>query len=273
MLKSEIFYFSGSGNSYAVARDIADELNAKLLPIIPLVKQDTIKSDSRVIGIVFPIYDFKAPEIVNSFIKKLTNLESRYIFAVCTYGVMPLKTMKKLNKTLNLFNGNLSGGFTVKMPHNGLGYNKISEVKQKKMFTKWNQKNKIIINYVKKQKQGTLECTGGFGYIVLLGIFIRMIPKLIPMLGRALIKGWDSLGFYFDENCNSCGICEKVCPVDNIKMIKDKPIWGDNCLSCFACIHWCPQESIQIANLTKKMNRYHHPDITLKDIINQKKHT
>jgi len=269
----EIYYFSATGNSYHVASTIAKKLNAKLIPIISLKDKKSIRSNANIIGTVFPIYDFKAPELINDFIKKLKTSNSTYFFAICTFGVKPVNTMKKMEKVLFLNDKKLSGGFTVKMPHNGLGYSKIPKDKQKKMFREFDEKSKYIIDYVKSKKQGVIEKSGFVDKIILIGIFIRLMPKILPMLKQALFKGWDSLGFYTDENCNSCGICEKVCPVDNIKMIKDKPIWGDNCLSCFACIHWCPQESIQIANLTKKMNRYHHPDITLKDIINQKKHT
>jgi flavodoxin len=126
MRKTEIYYFTVTGNSFTVARDIANRLNGKLIPIVSLIDQDSIQTKSDVIGIVFPIYDFKAPELVITFINKLKNLESKYIFAVCTYGVMPLKTMKKLNKIITANRGMLSGGFTVKIPHNGIGYNKIS---------------------------------------------------------------------------------------------------------------------------------------------------
>jgi hypothetical protein len=139
------------------------------------------------------------------------------------------------------------------------------------MLTKGYQKHILIADYIHNQKQGILKQTNGFGYIILLGLFLRMIPKLIPMLGRALIKGWNSLAFYVDETCTGCRIFKQVCPVDKIILNNNKPIWGDNCMSCFAYLHWYPQASIQIANLTKNMKRYHHPEVKLIDIIKQKK--
>jgi ferredoxin len=270
-MASEIYYFSGTGNSFKVAKDISNKLNAKLLPIIPSKEKETVKSNAEVIGVVFPIYEFKAPDLINNFIKKLSTPSSTYFFAVCTYGVMPLKTMKRLEKIFISQGKKLSGGFNVKMPHNGLGYSRIPIKKQKKMFKNWKIKCEYIIDYVKSRRQGTIEKSNVIDRIILIGLLIKLLPKVLPMLKQALFKGWDSLGFYADENCNTCKICEKVCPMDNIEMIEQKPKWGEKCLSCFACLQWCPKQSIQIANLTKKMERYHHPDVKLKDIINQKK--
>jgi formate hydrogenlyase subunit 6/NADH:ubiquinone oxidoreductase subunit I len=99
---------------------------------------------------------------------------------------------------------------------------------------------------------------------------VRLLPHILPMFKQALFKGWDSLGFYADDQCTGCKVCEQVCPMDNITMVGDRPCWDDKCIGCFACIHWCPQCSIQIANVTQKMSRYHHPDVSHGDIIKQK---
>jgi ferredoxin len=268
----EIYYFSGTGNSFDVASTISEKLNAKMIPIIRLLNEDVISSKAEVIGFVFPIYDFKAPEIVNDFIKKLSAPADAYFFAICTYGVKPLKTMKKLEKVFSSVDKKLSAGFAVQMPHNGLGYSSISVEKQQKMFKQFEKKSDMIAQFITSRKQGVIEKSNVIDYIVLLGIFIRLMPMIFPMLKQALVKGWDSLGFYADKTCNSCGICSNVCPVNNISLVDGKPCWDDHCLNCFACFHWCPQQSIQIANLTKKMNRYHHPDVKLIKIVNQKKY-
>lgn len=61
----EIYYFSGTGNSLAVARDLAAKLNARLIPITTVMDRESIETDAERIGIVFPLYDFKPPTWIN----------------------------------------------------------------------------------------------------------------------------------------------------------------------------------------------------------------
>jgi len=77
--------------------------------------------------------------------------------------------------------------------------------------------------------------------------------------------------FYAEENCSKCGICEKICPVNNIILIEGIPQWQHKCQQCLACINFCPEKAIQFGIGTLKTQRYHHPEITVQDIINQKK--
>ena len=73
--------------------------------------------------------------------------------------------------------------------------------------------------------------------------------------------------FWIDKECNSCGICKKVCPRDNIEITDEGPQWMHNCDQCFACLQWCPKQAIQTNKKTPDYERYHHPEIRVKDII------
>ena len=77
--------------------------------------------------------------------------------------------------------------------------------------------------------------------------------------------------FYFDNNCSACGICEEICPVNNIILVEGKPQWQNKCQLCLACINYCPEEAIQFEDQTKKKQRYHQPEITFQEIKAQKK--
>jgi flavodoxin len=54
-----IVYFSGTGNSLATARKIAEALNEQVMPMVEAVKQD-LTSEER-IGLIYPSYDFAPP--------------------------------------------------------------------------------------------------------------------------------------------------------------------------------------------------------------------
>ncbi|MFH1511679.1 MAG: 4Fe-4S binding protein [Candidatus Woesearchaeota archaeon] len=58
--------------------------------------------------------------------------------------------------------------------------------------------------------------------------------------GSAITKEKDNL------KCTKCGICERVCPMDNPKVLKEKnkKIVNDyNCINCYRCVDKCPEDN------------------------------
>ena len=51
-----IFYFSGTGNSYAAARYIAGRLHANLAAIPAVMEAESITTEGHCAGVVFPSY-------------------------------------------------------------------------------------------------------------------------------------------------------------------------------------------------------------------------
>ena len=116
MSKNILFYFTGTGNSLAVAKNITSCLTDAVLA--PMLKEDTldyIDKDTERIGLVFPIHINKVPHIVVKFIEKMKFLSSVYFFAVATHGGAPGMTGVYLNKVLKKQNRDLDGYFEIKM--------------------------------------------------------------------------------------------------------------------------------------------------------------
>ncbi len=106
-----IFYFSGTGNSKWVAKEIARKTNDKAVDIIDLKEIQNFNKEKQ-IGFVFPIYAWGIPEPMFKFIKNL-NKTNVYTFAICTCGQDAGHTMKKLNKTYPI-----NKAFSIIMPSN-----------------------------------------------------------------------------------------------------------------------------------------------------------
>lgn len=83
-IRRVILYFTGTGNSLYIARQLADE-NTELLSIPQLMKADKFDIEADEIGIVYPIYGHMPPNMVRRFIGR-ANLKADYKFAVLTYG-------------------------------------------------------------------------------------------------------------------------------------------------------------------------------------------
>lgn len=62
--------------------------------------------------------------------------------------------------------------------------------------------------------------------------------------------------FCVSGECNHCGLCEKECPVSNIKLVGGKPEWQHQCESCLKYIQFCPKNAINYGSKTFKRKRY-----------------
>ena len=62
--------------------------------------------------------------------------------------------------------------------------------------------------------------------------------------------------FRGDDRCISCGKCEKLCPMNAVKLVDGKPVWGEGCTHCMACISYCPTKAIEYGKKSVGKRRY-----------------
>ena len=244
-MQVEVYYFSGTGNSLFVAREIAGRIGGQLIPMSSVVTEEKIRPEADAVGIVFPVYyatnDCGIPLIVNRFVHKLENLRSKYIFAVCTCGNMPGTAIENLEKQVHSQGGELAAGFTFKMSDKPL-----TPERQEKALVYQKEKLNAICEYVSARKKGKLETRGitrkiflaPLFYVAIKPAFSRRYRKLAAspkMPFSALIPLADK-SFQVDAKCSGCGTCAKICPVENIKMVEGKPEWQHHCETCLAWV-------------------------------------
>ena len=90
----KIFYFTGTGNSLAVAK----KFNGEWISIPQVVKRkSTLAYRDEAIGIVFPLYCLNPPKMVCEFLSR-AKFQIDYLFAIATYGNLAgaSKNCKKL---------------------------------------------------------------------------------------------------------------------------------------------------------------------------------
>lgn len=259
-MKTDIYYFSGSGNSLNIAQNLSSKMEHSKIISIPHAINNSTKITGEIIGIVCPIYFHNIPHIVRSFIKKIK--DAKYLFMVYV-GAGELG--KGLNTTKKLFaaqNVQLFSLFNIPMPDNSTRYGEMPEEKQKEMFNNAEKKIEDIVEIV-SEKEEHFDNTN----TSLIKTYIH--PGILFTFLYGSMKKMDK-DFITDENCNGCTTCQKVCPVNNITMKNSRPVWNKNgrCQVCCACHNWCPKESIQHSSTTAGIKRYHNPNIMIKDIIN-----
>lgn len=86
------------------------------------------------------------------------------------------------------------------------------------------------------------------------GLLGKLQSALInPIFFKFIVKDRD---FYATDECISCGLCKKVCVLNNISYQNSKPIWNGKCTHCSACISKCPVASIEYGKKTQGKKAY-----------------
>ncbi|MDO5843948.1 MAG: EFR1 family ferrodoxin [Methanocorpusculum sp.] len=238
-----IYYFSGTGNSKWIALEIAKGISDEAVSIPDAIKNNsepkTIKS-GETFGIIFPVYAWDTPKIVKEFISKIKIEDGAFVFAVCTCGGECGNLFKSLAKIIKL-----NSGYSILMPNNyivlGGAY---SEDEIKSRIANAKEFIAKICASVSSKKSEFVFHKGGFAWIK---------TALISLMFN---KFTSDRKFFAENSCSGCGLCSRLCPVENINLENEMPVWNHKCIQCMACIQHCPKEAIQYGKGTKDKVRY-----------------
>jgi len=275
MRTTQIAYFSGTGNSLAIATRLAARLGGELTSIAPAAGRPRVDLDADVLGIVFPVYYASLPNVVRRFAERLEGAENTYVFGVATYGGAVGESLAALRRIIERSIGGPFAGFGVHMPQNA--------------FRKpWEDKARIYrrarlrVEWIARRVEA--RAAGGFYENMPLQLLLAPVqPWLRRMTARHLeaISGTPSgLGiealipladqsFAATGRCTGCGTCVRVCPVGNIELVERRPVWQHRCENCLACVNWCPENAIE-GGPASSGYRYRHPEVTVRDIAGQR---
>ena len=255
-MKTIIYYFTGTGNSLAAAKSICTHLgDCELVSIASLAgTSGEIQPGADRVGIVCPVYDFGLPSLVAAFIQRLNISRTGYCFAVLTMGGIGVSALHQLDQLIFAHNNrHLDAAFVVRMVGNFVPlYDPAKGAKREKLLADAETRFAGIAAMIDK------------------GLIVRPdVAVLSALLKRCMYDGFirqihdADRNFSADAQCTACGTCAAVCPVKNIVMVEEKPVWQHHCELCCACIHFCPVVAIQYGPKTEKRGRYRHPALTL----------
>lgn len=265
-MKTMIFYFTGTGNSLAVAKQLCSLLgDCEFVPITSIAgTTDKIAPAADRVGIVTPVYFLGLPSIVSVQSTRLDLSKVQYVFAVATMGGSGgSTTLRQLDTILREGPGNrgLDAGFSVKMPGNYiLMYDSPSGKEQEEMLAAANRNIREIADKV-QHGAGMKPSWSPIGSLV----HVLMYPRFIAKVHENDRK------FTVDDRCTSCNTCVEVCPVSNIRLEEGRPVWLHHCEQCLACIHLCPTNAIQAGAGTETRKRYRNPDVEIKTLKEQRR--
>jgi len=248
-----IVYFSGTGNSRFAAEYLAKKLQVDVLDAGKQIKTGENGDFSSQSMLVFaaPIYGWRIPRVFDNYIRNAQFSENQDIYFVLTCGD-DIGNAGAYVEKLCLEKGlNCRGVLEVVMPENYIA-----------MFNTpdWDDASEIVRRALPVLDLGA-SCiaedkpfpTGKHH------LGDRLKSGLVNDLFYKLFVKADL--FYAKENCVSCGKCADVCPLNNIRLHDNRPVWGINCTHCMACICGCPVEAIEYGKKSMGKPRYQCPEI------------
>lgn len=263
-----IYYFTGTGNSYAVAREVAAACDGVLQPIAALDGAGEIVPAADKVGVVCPVYYGDLPPMVQRFLARLRGLEGRHIFAVCTYGGGRGNALKSLRAALAESGGRLGAFYGIHMPQNAFAKPK---ERRARLYRRAHAMARRIAGHLAQGRRGV------FASEPLADWLQRPLAYLLrPVYRRHLVAAASGeaaesnvalmarldRSFRVTADCGGCGLCAVVCPAGNVVMEGVRPTWLGHCENCLACYNFCPQRAIRTA-LVQEDYYYLHPDYAL----------
>jgi ferredoxin len=276
MSDSIIYYYSGTGNSLHVARELKHRLpGTEIVPILSVLKEGTKVREAKQVGLVFPIYVSTIPKPVRAFLD-LINLSSiQYFYVATTNGGFPgkvdylaYKMLKSKGFELDYYRSlkmivNTATGLMPAIMANKKWVDMIGADKVATMEVELQKEIELIAESITNRvKNIGPDCQPNLFRKALLSIAEKMSP----------LEKANAVNFFADQDCNGCGTCEKVCPSEKIKLSDGKPEWSEitQCYYCYACFNFCPQQAILVKGYKYKTGRYKHPSVSAEDIAGQK---
>lgn len=243
-----ILYFSGTGNSEYLAKLLAKDLNDDIVDLFSYIKEGRpgfFESDSPFV-LVCPTYSWRVPLFLSKYLLTCDFKGSRDFYVLMNYGDSCGNAYDYIKEDLHKLGLNFMGLYGLKMPENYIMLFDLDNPEtNKKIIAKAKSNISNIAKYIKNKEEfpkRKVGIVGKFQSAVINPIFFKFITK--------------DKNFYATDKCISCGLCEKVCVLNNISYEDGKPIWNGKCTHCSACISKCPVSAIEYGKKTQGKDPY-----------------
>lgn len=245
-----ILYFSATGNTEFIAKELAKQLDDECINLLTRIKKQDYSdlTSEKPYIICAPVYVCEMPRFLSKYLKKQTFLGSKDVYCIFTSGGYcgisgPLaKSIFKKKKMI------YHGHAEFRMPRNyvaNTAYPMLSPEEIKERILDSNQKITSVVSDIKAGKKLTARHVFFFETLITL--------PFNPVWCKVKLKADD---FYTTDKCIGCGKCANLCPLNNISLQDNKPVWGNQCTHCMACIGNCPTEAIEYSTITQDKDKY-----------------
>jgi ferredoxin len=248
-----IIFFTGTGNSQYLAQALSDALQDVCEDARLFMKENktgSFTSETPYV-FVFPTYAWRMPHVFERFLRESTIAGSRRAYFVMACGADTGNAAGYLQKLCADKGLEFCGLLPVVMPDN---YVVMYDV------TRPEDVPPLLARGAEQMRAAAGQIRAG-----------ECFPELHITAADKLKSGAANAAFFramvsakkfcATDACVSCGLCERVCPLNNIRLADGRPVWSNNCTHCMACISRCPKRAIEYGRATAKRGRYYCPDL------------
>lgn len=248
-----VFYFTGTGNSLYIARQIDPEP----VSIPQAMRQKQLDFTAGRIGIVAPVYGHELPPMVRDFLRQ-ASFHTPYFFLLLTYGNRHGGAAELAQQLCAECGISVQYINVILMPDNWLPSFDMDV--QRSIDKHIPEQLAAVRADLAAQKHWASPVTESDR---------AAHRSFLARTGQMPAGAWKHLIAMHPESCVGCGVCEKVCPSGSIRMAEGKAVQTpDRCQACLACVHACPHRAIGLTIPEVNPNaRYRNEHVTLQDLI------
>lgn len=236
-----IHYFSGTGNTYHMVKNMEQDLKNRGYWVDLLNIESSEKIDLKNYGthiFCFPIYGFGTPSIMIKYVSGINENINADAVIVCTSAGFEGQALSHFDLILKKKGFKVIYTDMVIFTYNWTQLlNPQSKEIEEKVFKKADLRTREIISELTKNQSKYQKRN----------IFILALSWVIFTIFRNLARRVLGKTFIADKSCVHCGKCKSVCPAKAINIYDGRPSWNWNCESCQRCINMCPKKSIQLS--------------------------